>query len=91
MTQDIQQAHVEEPAGHAPRPRTILLWVGLAAVVVVIVALGLASHRPGVPTVTPGQKSPTATQTALNNLSDKLQALPIAHPKAATRQADAKG
>jgi len=91
MTQDTHEGHVEEPAGHTPKPRTILLWVALAAVVVVIVALGLASHRPGVPTVTPGQKTPTATQTALNNISGKLQALPIAQPKASTRQAEAKG
>jgi len=91
MTQDIQPGHLEEPTGKAPAPRTIMLWVALACVVVVIVALGLASHRPGVPTVTPGVKTPSASQTALNTLGDRLQALSIVHRKAATRQADARG
>jgi len=91
MTQDTHHGHVEPPVGHRPAPRTILLWVGLASMVVLIVALGLASHRPGVPTVTPGRKAPSVSETALNTLSDTLQALPIAHPRAATRQADAKG
>jgi len=91
MTQDIQQGPVEHPAGKPPAPRTILLWVALVGVVVVIVALGLASHKSGVPTVTPGRKTPSASQTALNNISDRLQTLPIAHRKASTRQADANG
>jgi hypothetical protein len=91
MTEDIQQGHVEHPAGKSPAPRTIMLWVALACVVVTIVALGLASHKPGVPTVTLGRKTPSAGQTALNNLSDKLQTLPIAHRKHSTRQADASG
>jgi len=91
MTQDIQQGHVERPTRKAPGPRTIMLWVALACVVVVIVALGLASHRAGVPTVTPGRQIPSASQTALNTLSDRLQALPIVHRKAATRHADARG
>ena len=91
MTEDIQQGHVETPGGRAPAPRTIMLWVVLGCVVVAIVALGLASHKSGVPTVTPGRKTPSVGETALNNLSDRLQALPIAHRKAATRQADARG
>jgi hypothetical protein len=92
MTQESQQGHVEEPAGHTPAPRTIMLWVALVCVVVVIVSLGLASHKAGVPTVTPGKKFPSASETALNTLNGRLQALPIiAHRKASTRQADAKG
>ena len=91
MTQDIEQGHIDEPAGRIPAPRTLMLWVVLACALVLVVALGLASHKTGVPTVTPGKKIPTASQTALNTLSDRLQALAIPHLKAATRQADAKG
>ena len=72
MTQDTHEGHAELPQGRAPRPRTILLWAVLATAVMLIVALGLASHRPGVPTVTPGQKTPSASQTALNTLHDRL-------------------
>ena len=68
-----------------------MLWVALACVVVVIIALGLASHKSGGPTVTPGVKTPSTSQTALNTLGDRLQALPIAHRRASTRQADARG
>jgi hypothetical protein len=91
MTEDTQPGHLEEPFVKTPAPKTIMLWVALACLVVVIVALGLASHRSGVPTVTPGVKTPSASQTALNTLSERLQALPMVHRKAATRQADASG
>jgi len=91
MTQDTQQGHVEAPVGRMPSPRTLMLWALLIAAVLLLVAFGLASHRPGVPTVSPGHKVPTASQTALNNIGSNLQALPIAHSKASTRQADAKG
>ncbi len=91
MAQNIPQVQLDQTGGHMPAPRTLLLWVALAAVVVVIVAMGLASHRPGVPTVTPGKIAPSATQTALNSLTDGLQGLVIAHRKASSRQADANG
>ncbi len=91
MTQDIQQGHIEPPAARMPTLRSLLLWAALGVAVLLLVAFGLASHRPGVPTVTPGHKVPTASETALNNIGSNLQALPIAHPKASTRQADAKG
>jgi len=91
MTQDIQQGHVEPMVGRIPSPRTLMLWALLIAAVLLLVAFALASHRPGVPTVSPGHKVPTASQTALNNIGSNLQALPIAHPRASTRQADAKG
>jgi len=55
------------------------------------VALGLSSRRPTTPTVTPGQKSPGAATVAFNDLTAGLHALPIAHVKAANRQADARG
>jgi len=91
MTQDVPQEQLEPLAAKAPAPRTIMLWVALACLVVLIIALGLASHRSGVPTVTPGAKTPSAGQTALNTLNDRLQALPVVHRKASTRQADARG
>jgi len=91
MTQDIQQGHVEPMVGRIPSPGTLMLWALLVAAVLLLVAFGLASHRPGVPTVTPGHTAPTASQTAFNNIGANLQALPVTHPKAFTRQADAKG
>ncbi len=90
MTHDVPQ-ELDPTVAKTPAPRTLLLWVALACVVVVIVALGLASHKSGVPTVTPGRKTPSAGQTALNTLSERLQWLPMAHRKAWTRQADASG
>jgi hypothetical protein len=90
MTEDLHP----DTAGHVaapPSPRTIAIWAGLVMAVLILIALGLASHKSGVPTVAPGQKAAPATQTALNNIADRLQALPVAHAKAATRQADAKG
>jgi len=90
MTEDVHH----DPADHAvvrPSPRTIGIWAGLVMAVLILIALGLASHKSGVPTVSPGQKAAPAAQTALNNLADRLQSLPIAHAKAATRQADARG
>ena len=91
MTQDIQQGHVEPAVGRMPTPRSLALWAALVLAVLAVVALGLASHKPGVPTVTPGRKLPSASETALNNIGSNIQALPLAHSKAFTRQADAKG
>ena len=90
MTEDLHPG----PAGHVvapPSPRTIAIWVGLVMAVLILIALGLASHRSGVPTVAPGQKAAPAARTAFNTIADRLQALPIAHMRAFTRQADAKG
>jgi len=67
------------------------LWATLILAVLAIVALGFSSRRPTTPTVTPGQKSPGAASVAFNDLKAGFHALPIAHAKAATRQADAKG
>jgi len=68
-----------------------LVWASLLLAVLAIVALGLSSRRPTTPTVTPGQKSPGAATVAFNDLTAGLHALPIAHVKAANRQADARG
>ncbi len=90
MTDDLQP----DTAGHVaapPSPRTIAIWAGLVMAVLILIALGLASHKSGVPTVAPGQKATPASQTALNNIAERLQALSSAHPKALTRQADARG
>ena len=91
MTQDLHNDPVVDHPVGPPSPRTIAIWAGLVMAVLILIALGLASHRSGVPTVDPGQKAAPPMRAALNNIADRFQTLPIAHARAATLQADARG
>jgi hypothetical protein len=90
---DTTQDNSNHPIRVWARRRPKLALSALIAGSVVFLALFLANtHRPGVPMITPGQKSAPLSQAALDRVMGPIQsALSWARSSAATRQADANG